>query len=83
MALLEKELLELKQQVTDAKTKVSELTGQQTAMMNQLKKDWDCTTIEEAEEKIKAMDKTINTINKKIDKGIEELERLLEPEKEE
>lgn len=72
--MTEKELLDLKERVDDAKTKVSELKGQQTALMNQLKTDWKCNSIEEAEKKLKTMEKEIATIEDKIKEGVEELE---------
>lgn len=74
MALTEKQLLDLKEDVSDAKVKVSELTGQQTALMNQLKTDWDCSTIKQAEDKLVDMENKIQIINKKIEKGVIELE---------
>lgn len=72
--MTEKELLDLKERVDDAKTKISELKGQQTALMNQLKTDWKCNSIEEAEKKLKTMEKEIATIEDKIKEGVEELE---------
>jgi peptidoglycan hydrolase CwlO-like protein len=74
MALTEQQLLDLKEEVDDAKTKVSELTGQQTALMKQLKEDWDCKTIQEAEEKLETMEKNITILENKIKKGTKELE---------
>ena len=74
--MTEQQLLDLKEQVDEAKTKVSELTGQQTALMKQLKDDWDCKTIKEAEEKLQAMEKSISVLDKKIEKGIKELEEM-------
>jgi peptidoglycan hydrolase CwlO-like protein len=81
--LSEKQLFDLKDEVDEAKTKVSELTGQQTALMKQLKEDWSCKTIEEAEDKLAKMDKDILILDKKIVKGTEELELLLNPKEEE
>lgn len=78
MALNEKELLNLKENVSDAKTKVAELTGQQTALLSQLKTDYACKTIVEAEEKLAKMDKDITSIDKKIEAGILELENKYE-----
>jgi peptidoglycan hydrolase CwlO-like protein len=72
--MTEKQLLELKEKVADAKTQVSELTGQQTALMSQLKTDWSCKTIKEAEEKLSEMEDNIASIEKKIEKGVKELE---------
>jgi chromosome segregation ATPase len=78
MALTEKQLLDLKEDVGDAKQKVAELTGQEKALTNQLKTDWDCKTIVEAEKKLKEMDNEITSIDKKIEKGCNELEEKYE-----
>lgn len=78
MALTEQQLLDLKDDVEEAKVKVSELTGQNTALINQLKTDWGCKTIAEAEAKLKEMDTSIASIDKKIEKGILELEEKYE-----
>lgn len=72
--MTEQELLNLKEKVDKAKTTVSELTGQLNALKKQLKDNWDCKTIEEAEEKLKNMEKNISILEKKIDKGVKELE---------
>ena len=69
----EKELLELKSQIDSAKIKVSELTGQQNALMALLK-EWDCKTIEEAEAKLKEMEAEVNSFESKIALGVKELE---------
>ena len=67
-------LLELKQEIEDAKIKVSELTGQRTALMAQLKKDYNCKTLQEADKKSKELQKQIDTISTQITEGIEDLE---------
>jgi peptidoglycan hydrolase CwlO-like protein len=74
MSLTEQQLLNLKEKVDDAKTQVSELTGQKNALMKQLKDDWSCKTIAEAETKLKGMENNISILEKKIEKGVEELE---------
>ena len=74
MALNEQQLLDLKDQVDEAKQKVSELKGQQNALNKQLADDWKCKTIEEAEKKLKEMETSIASIDKKIEKGVFELE---------
>ena len=72
--MTEKELLDLKEKVDDAKQAVSELTGQKNALMKQLKDDWQCKTIDEAETKLTKMDKDIDILEKKIENGVQELE---------
>jgi predicted nuclease with TOPRIM domain len=76
--LNEKQLLDLKEDVGEAKQKVAELTGQNTALINQLKTDYSCKTIAEAEEKLAKMDKDISIIDKKIEDGIKDLETKYE-----
>lgn len=78
MALNEQQLLDLKDKVDTAKTAVSELTGQQTALMNQLKTDWGCKTIKEAEDKLAEMERSISILDKKIERGVKELEEKYE-----
>ena len=81
--MTEQQLLDLKDQVEEAKTKVSELTGQKQALMNQLKTDWNCKTIEEANTKLKEMENSISVLEKKIEKGTKELSEKYNFEEEE
>ena len=76
--MTKEELLDLKDDVAEAKSKVSELTGQKTALMSQLKTDWDCKTIKEAEDKLQEMEDSISKLEKKIEKGVSELESKYE-----
>ena len=76
--MTKQELLDLKDDVAEAKVKVSELTGQKTALMSQLKTDWDCKTIKEAEDKLQEMEDSISKLEKKIKTGVEELESKYE-----
>ena len=64
--MTEQDLLKLKRQVEDAKTEVNQLQGQRTALLKQLKDDWGCKTVEEAEAKVKAMEKEIEKISDQI-----------------
>jgi len=74
----ERQLLDLKEKVDNAKSAVSEFKGQQTALMNQLKTDWKCDSIEGAEEKLKEMETEIASIERKIEKGVKELKEKYE-----
>jgi hypothetical protein len=78
MAYSEKELLDLKEEILQAKTSVSELTGQQTALMNQFKEEWKCSTVQDVETKLKQLQKTIKSLDSQIEESSTELEKLLE-----
>ena len=70
----EKQLLELKKKVDAAKSKVSELNGHQQALLKQLKDDWGCKTIDEAEKKLKSMKDEIGQLEQSIREGVKDLE---------
>ena len=70
----EQDLLDLKKDIDEAKTKQSELVGQKTALMTQLKNDWGCKTVKEAQEKLKTMGEEIEDIEDKIEKGVTDLQ---------
>lgn len=74
MSLTKEELLDLKEQVDDAKTTVSELTGQETALLKQFKEDWGCNSAQEVEKKMGKMKERLKSFDKKIEKAIEEIE---------
>ncbi len=69
------DLLELKEEIDSAKEKTAELTGRQKELMKELKDDWECDTIPQAEKKIEEMETEVEQINEKIKKGVEELEK--------
>jgi chromosome segregation ATPase len=73
----EQGLLDLKEKITEAKSTVSELKGHQTALTNQLKSDYGCKTIEEAEKKLKTMKSEITSLDEQIEEGIKELEEKI------
>lgn len=76
--MTEKELLNLKEDIEQAKVKYSELKGQKKVLMDSLKKKWDCSTITQANKKIDKMKKEIETLEKKKQEGIKELEENYE-----
>ena len=69
-----RELLELKNKITEAKNTTAELKGQQNALMKQLKEEWKCSSLEDAEKLIQKMDGEIDALNKNIEEGMKELE---------
>ena len=72
--ITEQELLELKKQIDTAKTTVSELTGKQSAQMEELEKTWGCTTIKQAKKKVEKMEGDIDNLDQQIKDGLKELE---------
>lgn len=78
MTLTKQDLLDLQEEISDAKTSTSEFKGQQTAVLKQFKDEHDCNTVEEAEEKVETLDKNIASLDKKIKRFSTELEEQLE-----
>lgn len=67
-------LMKMKEQVSDAKAAVSRLEGKLESMYEVLENDFQCDTVDAADEKLKD---TVRELDKKEDllkKGIEELE---------
>lgn len=69
----EKKLLDLKEKINQAKTKVSELNGRQDYLIQDLKDNWKCTTIKEAKVKLEDLEQEIKEINDKIEWAVTDL----------
>lgn len=67
-------LLQLKTDIDTAKVEVSKIKGKKELLENQLKTQFGCSTIEEAEEKVKQLQKKIDKLSTSIEEGIQELE---------
>lgn len=76
--MTEQELLKLKKKVEEAKTESSELRGQLKTLTSQLKKNFKCDTVKDAEDKMKVLKKDIDKLSEEIDTKIEELETKYE-----
>ena len=72
------QLLELKDQIDAAKQQVSQLKGRKEYLMQQLKEQWNCSTVKEAEKRSKELTEEINTLDSQIQEGIKELEEKYE-----
>ena len=83
MTLTKQQLLDLQEEISEAKTATSELKGQQTAVLKQFKDEHNCNTVEEAEEKVESLDKNVTVLDKKIKRFSAELETQLEEKEEE
>lgn len=69
----EQDLLELKEDIEEAKQKVSELKGEKQALMKRLKEDWNCNSVEEAKLKLAEIEEKIEKITENIEIGCENL----------
>jgi len=74
----ENELLELKKEIDEAKSKISELIGTQKQLMKDLKENWDCLSFEEGRTKYAKLGQEITALNDKIEKGTKELNEKYE-----
>lgn len=71
-------LLELKQDIDNAKTEIAKLEGKKEALMKELKDQWKCTTIKQAEKKLADLEKEAGKLGEQIEKGVTELEEKYE-----
>jgi flagellar biosynthesis chaperone FliJ len=76
----ENRLFELKQEIAEAKEEVGELKGKKKLLMEQLKEQWGCASIDQAAKKLENYKEQIQTLEKSIAKGLEELEEKYEHE---
>lgn len=61
----EKQLLQLKEEIESAKTQMAELSGRQKYLREQLKKEWQCETVEEAEKKLQELITEVQELEEK------------------
>jgi predicted nucleic acid-binding Zn-ribbon protein len=81
--LTEEDLLDLKKDIDTAKTNTAQLEGQKKELMKQLKENWDCETIAEAEKKLKKLQTKYKETEEQIADGIAELQEKYLDKKEE
>lgn len=74
----EKQLLELKEQIDVSKSKLSELKGRKQVLMGTLKEKWGCSTVSQAEEKMRKFKGEISDLEDRKEQGIKVLEENYE-----
>ena len=74
----EKELLELKEQIEDAKQELNRQQGRLDGLKEQLLKDWSLKSIEQIKPKLKKLRQKMEEYDEKLTKGIAELEEKYE-----
>lgn len=70
----ERELLNLKSRIEQAKAKVNELRGRKNYLVQELEEKWQCTTMQQAEAKIKEMRDAIAKLDGEIKEGVLKLQ---------
>ena len=70
--------LRLKKDIDEANSEISELKGSRKQLMKDLKDNWNCNTLEEAETAHAKLDNDITRLGEKITKGTEELNEKYE-----
>ena len=76
--MTDRDLFKLKENIVDAKNRLAELKGQRKALITQLKEEWGVTSIEEADKKLKALERNIVSLQEERDKGILSLKKMME-----
>ena len=71
----ERALLKIKEQIDQAKTKVSELTGRENYLIQELEKNWEMKSIRDAKKIIKKLDSEIKTLDDQMEEGLEKVRR--------
>lgn len=71
-------LLNMKKELDEKKARVKTLEGRRSALYDQLKNEFGCSSIEEADEKIKSMDVDLNKKKEDLQIGIQNLQQKYE-----
>jgi len=66
-------LLDLREDIDEAKDKVNRLEGRKEHLLQQLKEDWDCDSIEEAKQLLQDLKQEVEEMEQKIKEAIQEL----------
>jgi len=71
------DLIKLKDKIENKKEIIQQAKGKEAALLQQLKKDWDCDSVEQAKEKVKEFSKLKESNDAKIEKKSKKLSKLL------
>jgi len=74
----EEQLLELKKEIDDAKSKISELKGTRNQLMKDLKEQRNCSSLEAAEKEYKKLVEQITKLDIQINEGVKRLNEKYE-----
>lgn len=70
----ERDLLRVKKEIEEAKSKVSELKGKKQGLMESLKKNWGCNTIPQAKKKVQKLEGQLADLGYEMEEGMQELQ---------
>ena len=70
-------LIELQEEIEERKTQKAQLEGEKNAIVKQLKEDYGCKSIKQAEALIKEKEVAVAKLEEELEEGLEELEKLL------
>ena len=71
------ELMVLKKRIDTAKTEVAELEGKKKHVLQELKDDWNVSTVPQAKKKLGEMRKSADTLEDELDKLITKIEATI------
>jgi|AntRauTorcE11898_2_1112593.scaffolds.fasta_scaffold213920_1 uncharacterized protein YoxC len=71
-------LLDLKEQIEEAKEESNKLLGKESNLLESLKEDFGITSIEEGLEHVKELEEEVASLDKSIIKDLKEIEEKLE-----
>ena len=80
--MTEKELLKLKKKIDNAEYEEQQLKGQRKAILSNLKEDFDCSTIEEAEQEKRKLKKKIKKLADELEEKLKQIEKEYLPNEE-
>ena len=69
-------LVDLKKKIDSARTRADRAAGALEGLLASLKKDWGCSTIEEAREKLKVMTEKTEKLRVEFGKKVEKFEEV-------
>jgi len=76
--MTQQQLMDLKDQISEAKNEVERLKGREEHLMQELKEKFGCDTVEQAKQRLEKMDQKINDLTESIEQKIEELKENYE-----
>jgi len=72
--MTEKDLLQLKEQIDQAKESIAEFTGKLKYLQQELKEKWGCNTIDDAEKKVGELGEDIEKLEDEIETAMADIE---------